>query len=52
MLALDKLSAAERARFDGRLQAGQVAEPSAAIAEPHGSWSDPLEREWLRRYGQ
>ena len=52
VLALDKLSAAERARFDGRLQAGQVAEPSAAIAEPHGSWSDPLEREWLRRYGQ
>jgi putative thiamine transport system substrate-binding protein len=21
------------------------------ILEPHGSWVDPLEKEWLRRYG-
>ena len=52
VLAMDKLSAADRARFEGRAQAGQVAQASVAIAEPHGSWTDPLEREWLRRYGQ
>ena len=52
VLALDKLSAAERELFTGSAAPGQVRQPMPAIPEPHGSWVDPLEREWLRRYGQ
>lgn len=52
VLALDKLSEAERALFAGTAAPGQVREVAPAIPEPHGSWVDPLEREWIRRYGQ
>ncbi|MBC7438247.1 MAG: ABC transporter substrate-binding protein [Bdellovibrionales bacterium] len=52
VLALGKLPAAERARFNARPAAGQLEVPAPVILEPHGSWVDPLEREWLRRYGQ
>ncbi len=51
VLALPKLSAAERAHFAARPLPGQVEHPAPAIPEPHGSWVDPLEKEWLRRYG-
>ena len=51
VLALDKLSAAERQTFGGKKMPGQVENPVPVILEPHGSWVDPLEREWLRRYG-
>lgn len=51
VLALDKLSASDRARFGSAALPGQVEHPVAALAEPHASWVDPLEREWLRRYG-
>ncbi len=52
VLAIDKLPAAERALFAGKPAPGQVAQAAPVILEPHGSWVDPLEREWLRRYGQ
>ena len=52
VLALDKLPAAERARFGSQPAPGQVEQTVPVILEPHGSWVDPLEREWLRRYGQ
>ena len=52
VLALDKLTAADRARFASRPMPGQVERPVPVILEPHGSWTDPLEREWLRRYGK
>ncbi|MGE0331280.1 MAG: ABC transporter substrate-binding protein [Ramlibacter sp.] len=52
VLALDKLPAAERARFGARPAPGQLEQTAPVILEPHGSWVDPLEREWLRRYGQ
>ena len=52
VLALDRLPPAERARFGTRPAPGQVEQPAPVILEPHGSWVDPLEREWLRRYGQ
>jgi putative thiamine transport system substrate-binding protein len=52
VLALDKLPAAERARFNARPALGQLEQAVPVILEPHGSWVDPLEREWLRRYGQ
>ncbi len=52
VLALDRLPAAERARFAARPAPGQVEQPAPVLLEPHGSWVDPLEREWLQRYGQ
>jgi putative thiamine transport system substrate-binding protein len=51
VLAMDKLPAAERERFAGKPSPGQVAEFAPTLPEPHGSWVDPLEKEWLRRYG-
>jgi putative thiamine transport system substrate-binding protein len=51
VLALDKLPAIERARFASAALPGQVEQVMPAIPEPHGSWVDPLEREWLKRYG-
>jgi putative thiamine transport system substrate-binding protein len=29
-----------------------VSRSAPALPEPHGSWVEPLEREWLKRYGQ
>jgi putative thiamine transport system substrate-binding protein len=52
VLALDKLSASDRARFMAASAPGQVTRPAPALPEPHASWVDPIEREWLRRYGQ
>lgn len=51
VLALDKLPASERALFSSTPLPGQVEQPTPAIPEPHGSWVDPLEKEWLKRYG-
>lgn len=51
VLAVDRLPAAQRALFAGEPRPGQVESPRSVILEPHGSWVDPLEREWLRRYG-
>ena len=52
VLALERLSPADRARFAAQALPGQVARSAPALPEPHGSWVDPLEREWLKRYGQ
>ncbi len=52
VLALERLPANERARFAAKSLPGQVERFAPVILEPHGSWVDPLEREWLRRYGQ
>ncbi len=52
VLAIDKLPPAERELFAARPWPGQVERPAPVLLEPHGSWVDPLEREWLRRYGQ
>jgi len=51
VLALPKLPPAERARFVAKALPGQVENTAPAIPEPHGSWVDPLEKEWLKRYG-
>ena len=51
VLSLDKLTVAERARFSAKPLPGQVEKSAPAIAEPHGSWVDALEKEWTRRYG-
>ena len=51
VLGLDQLPASERALFSSIPLPGQVEQPTPAIPEPHGSWVDPLEKEWLKRYG-
>jgi putative thiamine transport system substrate-binding protein len=52
VLAVNRLDAADRQRFGDQPQAGQVDQPAPVLLEPHGSWVDPLEREWLRLYGR
>ena len=51
VLALDKLSGADRALFTASAAPGQVSKSAPTWPEPHGSWVDPIEREWTRRYG-
>ncbi len=52
VLAVAKLSASDRALFAAGAAPGQLKSVAPTIAEPHGSWVDPIEREWTRRYGQ
>lgn len=51
VLDLAKLPAAERAAFAAAPLPGQVKQTAPALPEPHASWVDPLEKEWVRRYG-
>ena len=51
VLAIDKLPPAERALFAAAPLPGQLSQTMPTLPEPHGSWVDPLEKEWLRRYG-
>lgn len=52
VLAVDRLPAAERALFMQAAAPGSVQQPAPGLPEPHASWVDAIEREWLRRYGQ
>jgi putative thiamine transport system substrate-binding protein len=52
VLAVERLGAAERALFTANAAPGQLSANAPVILEPHGSWVDPIEREWARRYGQ
>lgn len=51
VLAVARLSAPEQALFAAKSLPGQVQHAAPAIPEPHGSWVEPLEKEWLARYG-
>jgi putative thiamine transport system substrate-binding protein len=51
VLATNKLSAVDSERFNSGAAAGQVERFAPVLPEPHGSWVDPIEKEWLRRYG-
>jgi putative thiamine transport system substrate-binding protein len=51
VLAPGKMPAADAARFTASAATGQVERFAPVIPEPHGSWVDPIEKEWLRRYG-
>ena len=52
VLAVAKLPAEERARFGGAEPLpGALRDPQPTWPEPHGSWVEPIEAEWLRRYG-
>jgi putative thiamine transport system substrate-binding protein len=54
VLDLDKLSAADRARFDA-LPLGEATlsqeELGVPLPEPHPSWMVRIEQQWLKRYG-
>lgn len=50
VLDIRRLKPADRALFSAKPAAGQVKLAAPAIPEPHGSWVDPLEKEWLKRY--
>jgi len=52
VLNVQRLPAADKARFTARPAPGQVEQTAPVWPEPHGSWVEPLEREWLRRYGR
>jgi putative thiamine transport system substrate-binding protein len=51
VLDVDALPAAQRAWFQSAAVPGQLRTSAPAIAEPHASWVDALEKEWARRYG-
>lgn len=51
VLNVAALPAAEKALFSAGTKPGQVTNPAPTWSEPHGSWVDPLEKEWLKRYG-
>jgi putative thiamine transport system substrate-binding protein len=51
VLAPAKLPTADAARFTTSAAPGQVERTAPTLPEPHGSWVDPIEKEWLRRYG-
>ncbi len=50
VLAVQRLGAQEQKLFAGKSVPGQVHNAAPAIPEPHGSWVEPLEKEWLVRY--
>ena len=52
VLAVNRLPAAEKALFTQSPAPGSVLQPAPALPEPHASWVEALEREWLKRYGQ
>jgi putative thiamine transport system substrate-binding protein len=51
VLDVAKLPAAERALFTATPLPGQVQQTAPALPEPHASWVEPIEKEWVRRYG-
>jgi putative thiamine transport system substrate-binding protein len=51
VLALQRLEPSAQKLFAGKSVPGQVQHAAPALSEPHGSWVEPLEKEWLRRYG-
>ena len=51
VLDVRRLAPADQSSFKTKLQAGQLSASAPTLPEPHGSWVQPLEQEWLRRYG-
>ena len=51
VLAVDSLPAEQQALFSAQTLPSQVRQSAPTLPEPHGSWVEPLEKEWTRRYG-
>ncbi len=51
VLSMAKLTPAERTLFTAAQQPGQLIQSAPVLPEPHASWVEPLEKEWVRRYG-
>ena len=51
VLAVDRLPAKHQALFSAQTLPSQVRQSAPTLPEPHGSWVEPLEKEWTRRYG-
>ena len=51
VLSPAKMNPQDAALFTANRTPGQVERFAPVIPEPHGSWVDPIEKEWLRRYG-
>ena len=51
VLDLRRLSAADQAFFKSKPHLGQLQARAPALPEPHGSWVQPIQEEWARRYG-
>ena len=51
VLDVNRLPAEQRALFAAGVRPGQVTDPAPTLPEPHASWMEPIEREWLRRHG-
>jgi putative thiamine transport system substrate-binding protein len=51
VLDVKRLPAGQQALFAGGARPGQVGAPAPTLPEPHASWVEPIEREWLRRHG-
>ena len=50
VLDVQRLPPDRRALFNTGSRPGLVTAPAPTLPEPHASWVEPLEREWLRRY--
>jgi putative thiamine transport system substrate-binding protein len=51
VLDVSRLNAADQVLFNAPPLPGQVRRTAPALAEPHASWVEAVEREWTRRYG-
>jgi putative thiamine transport system substrate-binding protein len=51
VLSAKKMNPSDAALFTASKAPGQVERFASVIPEPHGSWVEPLEKEWQKRYG-
>ena len=50
VLDVPRLPAADQALFKSANRPGQLLKSAPTLPEPHASWVDALEKEWVRRY--
>ena len=50
VLDVPRLPAADQALFKSAIRPGQLLKTAPTLPEPHASWVDALEKEWVRRY--
>ena len=50
VLDVPRLPAADQALFKSANRPGQLLKSAPTLPEPHASWVDALEKEWIRRY--